>query len=243
MCRMSDTSEAPRVSDRPEAPDRDPPVRWANLLVKIVLIVVVGLLILAAVGFVAGWRPSLSNPFSEKTVDRTSPAVLRSLEDLQEYHAASAHFEVVVDLEKDTPYIPSPISGERVLFVGVGKVDAVVDFGRLEEGALTVSEDRLTVEIRLPHPTLSQPTVDPDMSYVVSRQTGAFQRFGQLFGGGGNEDSQQLFKAAADKMSAAAAEDGSVLTLAEQNTTGMLKGFLTALGFTNVTVTFEDNPA
>jgi hypothetical protein len=168
--------------------------------------------------------------------------VLRSLEDLHEYHAASAHFEVVVDLEKDTPYVPSPISGERVLFVGVGEVDAVVDFARLEDGALTVSEDRRSVDITLPHPTLSEPRVDPDHSYVVARQSGAFQRFGDLFGGG-NDDSQQLFQAAADKMSAAATEDGSVLPLAEQNTTNMLKGFLGALGFTNVTVAYEDNPA
>lgn len=242
MCVMTETAtQTPETAPQPRR--RFGLLRSAGLLVKIVILVVVGALLLAVVGLVAGWRPSLPNPFGSKTVDRSSPAVLRSLEDLHEYHAAAAHFEVVVDLEQDTKWLPGALSGERVLFVGVGEVDSVVDFSKLQDGALKVSDDRLSVEITLPHPTLSEARVDPDKSYVVAHQEGALDRIGGLFGSGGDDKTQQLFKTAADKMTAAAQEDGSVLTLAEQNTTNMLKGFLTALGFTNVTVTFEDNPA
>src|SRR5215216_4442548 len=55
------------------------------------------------------------------------PAVLQSIRDLSEYHAAGGHYEVVVDIQKDTP-LPSGLLGERTLFVGVGDVDSIVDF-------------------------------------------------------------------------------------------------------------------
>lgn len=217
-------------------------LRASSALVKAVVLVVVALVALAGVSLLLGWRPSLPNPFEEETIDRSSPAVLRSLEDLSEYHAASAHFEVVVDVEEDTRFLPDSLKGERVLFVGVGNVDALVDFRDLSDGAVTVSDDRLAASIMLPRPTLSEPRIDPEKSYVVARQRGAFDRLGGLFGGGGEND-QEFYILAADKMTEAAKADGSVLTLAEQNTTAMLRGLLGALGFTSVTITYEDNPA
>jgi hypothetical protein len=58
---------------------------------------------------------------------------------------------------------------------------------------------------------------------------------------GGQGDDRQLYQAATTKMREAAQSDGQVLTLARQNTTAMLKGFLGALGFTNVTVTYRED--
>ena len=50
------------------------------------------------------------NPFAAETVDRTAPAMLQSVRDLSQYHAAVGEFQVVVDLEQDVPegeaYIP-----------------------------------------------------------------------------------------------------------------------------------------
>ncbi len=217
-------------------------LRPHSMVAKAVLLVVVAILVLAGVGLLMGWRPSLPNPFEEKTIDRSSPAVLRSLEDLSEYHAASAHFEVIVDVQDDARFLPDSLKGQRVLFVGVGNVDALVDFRGLPGDAVTVSPDRRTASLRLPHPTLSQPRVDPEKSYVVARKQGALDRLGGLFGGG-NENDQRFYILAANKMLEAAQADGSVLALAEKNTTGMLQGFLGALGFTTVTVTYADNPA
>src|SRR5687767_2660213 len=67
-------------------------------------LLVAGLLVVAAAGLpsLGSFLPSFPNPFETKTVDRSGPAVLQSLRDLQEYRAASGHFEVIVDLEKDT---------------------------------------------------------------------------------------------------------------------------------------------
>ena len=70
--------------------------------------------------------------------------MLQSIRDLSEYHAAGGHYEVVVDIEEDTP-LPSEVLGQRTLFIGVGDVDAVVDFGGIDSGAVTVSRNRRKV--------------------------------------------------------------------------------------------------
>ena len=40
-------------------------------------------------GWVGGLLPDFGNPFSEETVDRSGPALLKSLRNLEEYRAAS----------------------------------------------------------------------------------------------------------------------------------------------------------
>ncbi|ONH33094.1 DUF4230 domain-containing protein [Pseudofrankia asymbiotica] len=208
-------------------------------LLKLVALVVTLVVLASVVSFVAGWPSLIHNPFSEKKVDRSSPPVLRSLENISQYHAASAHMEVVVDVEDDTKWIPSSLKGERVLFVGVGTVDSIVDFTGLDAKRVTVDEATKAVTIRLPAPTIGKANLDPQKSYVVARQRGALDRIGGLFGGQSTD--QDLYVRATTQMQAAAATDGQVLALGKSNTTAMLKGLLGALGYTNVTVTYEED--
>ncbi|MDP8937654.1 MAG: DUF4230 domain-containing protein [Actinomycetota bacterium] len=201
----------------------------------VVLVLAVG------VGRIGDLLPSLPNPFATDTVDRSQPALLQSLEDLSRYQAARANFEVIVDSEKDARFMPSVIRGERTLFVGSGSVEAFVDFSGLDERSIRVSDDRRSVEVTVPAPTLSEPRVDPGQSRVVSRDRGVLDRVGSVFSDSPTSD-RPLFLAAEDKMrTAAAASD--LRTRAEQNTRQMLEGTLRSLGFTTVTVTFAPSPA
>ncbi|KJE25456.1 Protein of unknown function (DUF4230) [Frankia torreyi] len=223
-------------TDRPTRSNRtlrSLPSRFSPL--RLIATILLAVLVVGLIAVVAGWRPSL-NPFKERTIDRSSPAVLRSLEDLSSYHAAGAHFEVVVDLEDDTRWIPAALKGERTLFVGVGTVDSTVDFGHLDADAVTVSPDRRSVTIELPNPTLSTPVLDLDHSYVVARQRGALDRVGGLLGGVSSD--KGLYQKASSKMTDAARTDGQVIELGKKNTTAMLRGLLGALGFTDVRVTY-----
>jgi len=87
----------------------------------------IGLAVLVPVGLqVADWLPD--NPLGQDVVDRSTPPLLLALEDLSEYHAATGTFQVVVDREVDTRYVPSVISGEQVSFLATGTADAYVDF-------------------------------------------------------------------------------------------------------------------
>ena len=92
----------------------------------------------------------LDSPFTTTTKDHSPPPVLTELRDLADFHAAQAQFEVTLDLEKDVKWVPSAIAGERVQFVGVGTVDAVVDFSALGAGAVKISDDAKSVVVTLP---------------------------------------------------------------------------------------------
>jgi hypothetical protein len=201
----------------------------------------VAMAVLAGAGSLTGLLPSLSNPFGTKTVDRTQPALLQSLADLSRYDAATGNFQVIVDTEKDAKFLPAIIKGERTVFVAAGSVDASVDFSKLDERSIQVSEDRRSATITLPAPTVSEPTVDPEASRVAARSRGLLDRIGSVFSDSPTSE-RPLYLAAQAKM-AQAADQSDLVKRAEENTTRMLQGMLRSLGFTSVNVTFTPNPA
>ena len=185
--------------------------------------------------------PSVPNPFGSETIDRTQPALLQSLADLSEYHAATANFQVIVDTEKDTKFVPSFIRGERTVYVAGGSVDAIVDFSQLDERSIQISPDRTSVTVVLPAPTVADPDLDPQQSRVVSRDRGVLDRIGGALSDNPSTE-RPLVLAAEDKMRDAAAQS-DLRAKAEQNTRSMLEGMLRALGYSSVNVSFSPNPA
>jgi CHASE2 domain-containing sensor protein len=179
--------------------------------------------------------PSL-NPFATETIDRSQPAVLRSIEKLSEYRAATANLDVIVDVEEDAEYLPSFIKGTKVLFVAGGTVDAFVSF---EAPQVRVDEDRRTATITLPPPRLSEAQIDLERSRVYDRDRGLFDRVESVFEDSPTSD-QELIALAQEKLETAAAADRSLGTAAERNTRQMLEGLLTGLGFDAVTVRFAE---
>ena len=204
---------------------------WAKVLSAVVLVFA---LLLA--GLRLAVLPGLGDIFGEETHDRSGPALLESIQDMSRYEAASGNFQIVVDLEKDTKYLPDAIKGTRVLYVGAGTVDAYVDLGKVAKNDVTVNGDRTSATLRLPHAALGKPALNPDRSYAVSKQRGLFDRITDLFSDNPN-DEQAVQKLAARHIGDAAKESG-LTARAEQNTTAMLKGLLGSLGFTEVKVTY-----
>jgi hypothetical protein len=191
------------------------------------------------VGGLGGCLPSFDNPFRTETVDRSSPVVLKSIQNLRRFQAATAHYEVIVDLEKDTRFVPSPIRGERVLFVAVGDVDAGVDFSGVKGDAVRVSNNRRSVHLELPRAQFFGARVDPSRSYVYDRDRGLIDRVASLFQDNPTSE-RELFVLAEEKLMAAAEEGSGILVRAERNTRLMLLGLFEALGFTSVSIEFVD---
>ncbi|MFD9500060.1 DUF4230 domain-containing protein [Streptomyces sp. NPDC060035] len=185
--------------------------------------------------------PGLGDIFGEETTDRSGPAVLKSIQDMSAYEAASGNFQVVVDLEKDAKYLPDAVRGTRTLYVGAGTVGAFVDLGKVTENGVVVNEDRTTAELRLPHAVLGKPALDPDRSYAVSKQRGLLDRLGDFFSD--NPGSEQAVNKLAAKHIGEAAKESGLTQRAEKNTTSMLQGLLGSLGFDTVTVRYTDPPA
>lgn len=203
------------------------------------VIVLVGALVVV----VAGPRllPDL-DPFGTETRDRTQPALLKSLQRLDEYHAARANLQQIVDVEKDAKLLPSFIKGERTVMVTAGDVDATVDFRAIGPNSLRVSPDRREVVITLPAPRLSRARLDLDRTRIVDHDRGLIDRAGEMVGDGGADEQRQLLSQAQRKLDAAARADRELLPAAERNTAQMLRGLAGALGYTRVTVRFEKPP-
>ena len=204
---------------------------WAKVLTAVVVVLVV---------FFAGIRlsviPGLKDLFGTETHDRSGPALLESIQDISRYDAASGNFQVVVDLEKDTKFLPDAIRGSRTLYVGAGAVDAYVDLGKVAKSDVTVNEDRTAATLRLPHAQLGKATLDADRSYAVSKQRGLLDRLGDFFSD--NPNSEQAVQKLAVRHITEAAKESELTKRAETNTTNMLKGLLGSLGFKKVEVTY-----
>lgn len=206
-------------------------------LVAAIAVLIAGLLVLSAVHLL----PQLRNPFAETTTDRSGPVLLKSITALSRYEAASGSFQVVVDLSKQTSFLPSFLEGSDTLFIGQGTEIAYVDFSRLNGQEIKVSADRTAVSIILPSAQLEPAVLNVKQSYVYAQQQGLLNRVGNFFSG--NPNSQQQVYILAQQKIQNAARQSRLVAEAEKNTTGMLQGMMHSLGFKQVSVTFAKGAA
>jgi len=178
--------------------------------------------------------------FGTTKVDRSAPVVLTQLRNVSTYTAATGEFEATVDIEDDVDWVPSFVAGERTIFIGVGSVDAQVDFGAISEDAVAVGEDGV-VTISLPKPTLAKPVVDPARSHVANRDRGIVNRVADVFTD--NPTSERELYLTTQQRLAKAAKGSELQARAEANTREMLEGLLGKLGFEQVNVVFTGSAA
>src|SRR6476620_5145297 len=133
--------------------------RWGRRL--LVLVGTIGVIVALVFGLKAiNLWPDIRNPFATQKTDKSGPVLLESIQDPSRYVAAEGNFQVLVDLQENKKFIPDIIFNQRTLFVGVGSVEAYVDFSALGAGAITVSPDGKSVEVKLPEPQLNKPSLD-----------------------------------------------------------------------------------
>jgi hypothetical protein len=173
-------------------------------------------------------------------VDRSSPALLKELDNLSSYSAAQGRFQQTIDVEDDVSIVPSFIAGERTTFLANGTVDATVNFSALSTGAV---QPRGTgaVTVTLPEPRLDRAVIDPKTSRVVGRERGILNRVGGIFSD--NPTSEQRFYVLAQDKLGKAAQQSRLVERAERNTTKMLQGFLGRLGYSDVKVVYTSPTA
>jgi len=179
--------------------------------------------------------PVLRNPFQTTTTVRSQPPLLKSITSLSRYEAASGTFQVVVDLSKQTSFLPSFIAGSQTLFVGDGSVIAYVNFAGLKGGAISVGTGR-SVTVRLPSAQLEPAVLNVSQSYVFAEQQGLINKVGNFFSG--NPNSQQQVYILAQQKIQYAARTSALRADAQRNTTAMLDSMLASLGYKHVTVDY-----
>jgi hypothetical protein len=200
-------------------------------IVAAIVAVIALLVVLSAVRLL----PQLRNPFDTTTTVRSQPPLLKSITSLSRYEAASGTFQVVVELSKQTSFLPSFLAGSQTLFIGTGTVIAYVNFGQLKGSSIKTRPNH-TVTITLPGAQLEPAVLNVNQSYVVAEQQGLVNRVADFFSG--NPNSQQQVYVLAQKRIQSAAASSALLADAQHNTVSMLDGMLSSLGFKHVTVSF-----
>lgn len=217
--------------DRASAgPRRRPPWRLLAALAVVALAAVVGVQ-------VVGVARDLMGSAEQRTVDHSPAPLMLALSDLAEYHAATGTFQAVVDLERDTPYLPPLISGERTTLLATGHVNALVDLSELGPDRVVAAPDGNSVTIALPPPRLAPASVDPAASRIVDRDRGLVERLAGVLADDPVDDGE-LYRLAAQRLDEAAAQS-DLLTRAETSTREMLTTLAGSLGYERVTVTFD----
>lgn len=197
-----------------------------SMLLRVIAGVAVGLLVLGLGGLGMAKLLGISVPFQTHTTDRSQPVLLKSIQELKQYHAAVGTFQVIVDVKDDVDWVPDFLAGERSLFVAAGTVNAYVDFSGFAEGDLRLSEDGKSVTIRLPAAKLDKPNLDFERSYIFSQERGALNRLKDAFA---TKDQQRLYALAEAKI-AAAAKESELLKQADENAKANLSTTLNAVG-------------
>jgi hypothetical protein len=204
----------------------------------VTLLAILGLGV-AVLGAARAFGIRIPDPFAHQRVDNSQPPLLKSIQKLSKYHAAQGNFEVVVDLEDDVRHVPDWLSGRRAIFVGTGSVDAYVDLATLSEGAVKVNADKAEVQIALPAPQLDAGDLDLDSGHFVMDDRGWFDRLTEYWLGDDDPDFQLEVMRSAEQKISDGAEKTELRKRAEENTRSMLEGFLKALGYETVTITFD----
>jgi hypothetical protein len=239
------TREYPAVPDEPPpAPQAVPepadlPRRSVVARVLIFFGVVFAVIVAACLGLRAVHvLPSFSNPFADRTTDRSQPVLLQSMRDLSRYVAADGTFQVIVDMQDDKNNIPDWLINRRILFVGTGSVEEYVDFAALSADAMKVDNDKKTITLTLPAPQQTTAALDMQRSYVVSEDRGLLTSIGDAFRSETGKQ-QRVYQLAQQRITESARASG-LDQRARDNTQHMLESLFTRLGYSSVTITFSN---
>jgi hypothetical protein len=238
------SNDTQRLTSDTQSFRRVRPWRWARgtwRVLRLAVVALVAIAVLVVALSAVHLLPRFRNPFVETTIDRSQPAVLKSITAMSRFEAASGSFQVIVDLAKRSVFLPSFVEGTDTLFVGAGTDIAYVDFSHLNSSSVAVSRNRTAVTIRLPAARLEPAVLNVKRSYVFAQQQGLLNRVGNFFSG--NPDSQHQVYVVAQQKIQAAAQHSTLIAQAETNTRKMLNGFMRSLGFKRVTVIFTPSTA
>ena len=155
----------------------------------------------------------------------TGPVVVEGIQELDQLATVRWTESVLVTRESGGTDLERTLTGERVLLVATGDVEAGVNLAELGEDDVRV--DGETVTIRLPEPEILSVSLDEEETRVYDRD------FGPLNFRPDDGLVEEARDVALDKLEKAA-RDEDILDQAEQNAENSIRAFVTTLGFEEV---------
>jgi hypothetical protein len=155
----------------------------------------------------------------------TGPVVVEGVRELDQLATVRWTESVPVTRQSGGDVLERLFSGEEVLLIATGEVEAGVDLSEIGEDDVSVEGD--TVTMRLPEPEILSSSLDEEKTRVYDRD------FSPLNVHPNDELVEEARARALEKVEAAARENG-ILKTAETNAQDSIRAFVTTLGFRDV---------
>jgi hypothetical protein len=159
-------------------------------------------------------------------INVNQPTVVRQIQQLQRLETVDYTMDKIISGERDNPYLPKFLVGDRLLLVVHGEVVAGVDLGKVQPG--DVSVNARSISLRLPPAEVFSTRIDNAKTRVYSRDTG-------LFSTPDPNLESEVRQEAERQLQQAALQDG-ILKTAQQNAHNTLGSMLKGFGFEQVQI-------
>jgi len=155
-------------------------------------------------------------------------SVVDRIQRLERLETVVYNMDKIVTGEKDNPFLPNFLAGDRLLMLVHGQVVAGVDFSRLRSGDIQINTQGKEARVHLPNPQVLLTRLDNSKTRVYSRNTGLLVPVDpNLETDVRREAERQLLEEAL--------QDG-ILNTARQNARNTITSLLLGLGFEKVEV-------
>jgi hypothetical protein len=214
--------------------DKETKSRFPYVPVTILaLIIGLGLLTLWGVRTVISAIPTpgdIADVFEPEPYEEIGPVTITAIRDLAQLTTVETVQYTIVEKGTDEGWLAWARGDSLRMFV-VARIGAGVDVSSLTVRDVEVDEDGV-VDIRVPAATIQYVDPDEDATQVLERDVGIFTS--------GDPGLESDVRRVADEVLVDNAIEEGILDHAHENAQSVLTDFLLSLGYTDVSVTFED---
>jgi len=162
----------------------------------------------------------------QTSINVSQPTVVRQIQQLQRLETVTYTMDKIISGERDNPYLPKFLAGDRLLLVVHGQVIGGVDLAKVQPADVTVHGQSITFHV--PQAEIFSTLIDNARTRVYSRDTG-------LFTSPDPNLESEVREEAERQLQQAALQDG-ILKTADQNARSTLASMLKGFGFSQVEI-------
>lgn len=160
------------------------------------------------------------------TINSSRAAVIKEIRNLQRIETASFTIEKIIDGGTGGNTFEQLLFGDKILLVAHGQVIAGFDLSQISDKDIDIKGT--AIRMALPKPQILVTTIDNTQTRVYDRTRGILNP--------GDKDLESKAREAAQNSIKDAACKGDILKQASDNARKQLTAFLSALGFTQVSI-------
>jgi Protein of unknown function (DUF4230) len=162
----------------------------------------------------------------QTAINVSQPTVVRQIQQLQRLETVTYTMDKIISGERDNPYLPKFLAGDRLLLVVHGQVIGGVDLAKVQPADVIVRGSSITFHV--PQAEIFSTLIDNARTRVYSRDTGLFTS--------PDPNLESEVRAEAERQLQQAALQDGILKTADQNARSTLASMLKGFGFSQVEI-------